>query len=77
MAKQYKTIITISLKIDELSVKFIPSAPNRPHRGLITETSWNLAIQNNNESSRRILNLKYLPSPRVEKFLDLLADKDR
>jgi hypothetical protein len=49
MAKRYKTIITISLKIDELSVKFILSAPNRPRRGLIAETSWNLATQNISE----------------------------
>jgi hypothetical protein len=41
--------MTISLKIDELSVKFILSALDRPHKDLIAEISWNLAIQNSNE----------------------------
>jgi hypothetical protein len=32
--------------MDDFSVKFILSAPNRPYKHLIAENSWNLAIQN-------------------------------
>jgi hypothetical protein len=39
LLKEYKTIITISLRIDEFSVKFILSKADRPHRALIIESS--------------------------------------
>jgi len=49
MAKPYKTIITISLKIDELSVKFMLSASDRPRTGLMAKIPWSSAIQDSSE----------------------------
>jgi hypothetical protein len=44
LVKLYKTIITISLRINEASVKFALIAPDRPHKDLIAEMLWNSAI---------------------------------